>query len=77
MQNADFRNLISLFAAIILAVGVAKAFLALHEFFKNQSSGRPSDGTEWAQIGDAVLWIVVGSGGFLVNLFTSGLPSLG
>jgi len=46
--------------------------LAGHEFFKNQSGGRPSDGTEWAQFGDAILWILVGSGGFLVTLFTQG-----
>ena len=68
----NFKSLIGVFAAIIKAVGVAKAFLAGHEFFKNQSGGRPSDGTEWAQFGDAILWIVVGSGAFLTNLFTNG-----
>lgn len=69
---SSFTNLVTLFAGIIMAIGVAKAFLAGHEFFKNQSGGRPSDGTEWAQFGDAILWILVGSGGFLVNLFTQG-----
>ena len=64
----QFNQLINVFAILIGVVGVFKAFNALHKYFENASGGRPGDGTEWAQLADAALFIIVGFGGFIAGL---------
>lgn len=64
----QFNQLINVFATLIGVVGVFKAFNALHKYFENSNGGRPADGTEWAQLADAALFIIVGFGGFIAGL---------
>lgn len=65
----QFQQIIGVVSVVIGVIGVFKAFTAAHEFLKNQSQGRPSEGTEWAQFGDAILFAVVGFSGFISGLF--------
>lgn len=64
----QFNQLINVFAILIGVVGVFKAFNALHKYFENANGGRPGDGTEWAQLADAALFIIVGFSGFIAGL---------
>lgn len=72
---AEFTQLITVFSLIIGVIGVLKAFNAAHKYFENAGSGRPADGTEWAQFGDAALFIIIGFGSFIANLFNL-IPTL-